>query len=139
MTTPDTDWMDDAACTGRPTDWWFPPETRGRGGAIPLYNQARNVCASCPVIVQCDHFANTALTYAEAGNGMWAGRTPRERRRERRALAPIRGNYGNGTCPHCSTVFIKRHAQAVLCGDLACEKASLAEARARHQAKQVAS
>lgn len=136
---PDTDWMDDAACAGRPTEWWFPPETRGRGGATPFYAKARTVCQNCPVIAQCDHYANTALTYAEAGNGMWAARTPRERRRARRELTPARGDYGHGVCPHCSTVFIKRHAQAVLCGALACEKASATEARARHQAKKAAS
>jgi hypothetical protein len=138
MTHYDTDWMDDAACNGQPTKWWFPDEGPGRGTATN-YARARVVCAGCPVREACDNYANHTLTYAEAGEGMWAGRTPRERRRERRALSPARGNYGRGQCPYCAARFIKRHAQAVLCGDLACEKASMAAARARHDAKRRAS
>lgn len=43
-----SDWLADAACRGRPTDWWFP--IRGDHFAARV---AIVVCKSCPVRAEC--------------------------------------------------------------------------------------
>jgi WhiB family redox-sensing transcriptional regulator len=41
---PDDAWRDDAACKGRPNDWFF---------TIQLADRGRQVCARCPVRKDC--------------------------------------------------------------------------------------
>ena len=66
------DWMDDAACRHVQSVDFFP------GSGEPC-EQARAVCAGCPVIAQClEH----ALTYPEH-HGVWGGTTPRQRKEMR--------------------------------------------------------
>jgi WhiB family redox-sensing transcriptional regulator len=67
------DWMDVAACKGR-TNLFFGiagerPERRARREA-----QAREVCQSCPVLVQC-----RSLARANRENGFWGGESEEER------------------------------------------------------------
>lgn len=42
----DQQWRRHAACVGTPSEWWFPPKGS-------LATEARKICASCPVIVDC--------------------------------------------------------------------------------------
>jgi WhiB family transcriptional regulator, redox-sensing transcriptional regulator len=71
-------WQDDALCTEIGVEGFY-PEGAGEGKA--LYNQARRVCAACPVSDAC---LDTALEH-ERGldhsfrHGMWGGKTPTER------------------------------------------------------------
>lgn len=73
----DDRWRDHAACEGSPPEWWFPDEYGAQAA------EARRVCASCPVRVDC-------LTYALAEYevfGVWGGASERSRRLLRHRLA----------------------------------------------------
>ena len=64
-------WRDHAACAGHPTDTFFPPPPAKPIGRGPdrRYDEARRICALCPVRRQC-------LDYARRhgfGGGMWGG------------------------------------------------------------------
>lgn len=59
-------WHLQAACRGKPTEWFFPAK-----GQPSSY--AKAVCAECPVIDRC-----AAAGAGEAG--IWAGETERNRR-----------------------------------------------------------
>lgn len=68
-------WMDEAGCAGIGSDWWYPPARRD--GSDDSGREAKRVCRSCPVRVEC-------LEYALAINeefGIWGGLTPGERRK----------------------------------------------------------
>lgn len=68
------DWLDQAACAGYPTDWWFPSrgETNSRETLVALA-----ICESCPVRDAC-------LEYGiDEHHGIWGGRSERYRRRVR--------------------------------------------------------
>ena len=68
-------WREEAACRTLDQAIFFPDA--GDFGAI---DQAKEVCAGCPVASEC-------LSYAVATNqseGIWGGTTPGERRRIRR-------------------------------------------------------
>jgi WhiB family redox-sensing transcriptional regulator len=67
-------WHALAACRGKGTDAFFPD--RGE----PL-DDARAVCAGCPVRRECLDFALEGSTHLY---GVWAGTSERERRRLRR-------------------------------------------------------
>ena len=54
----------------------FYPDDFSTGGATVLYEQARRVCMSCEVRLEC---AEWAITHNEE-YGMWGGLTPRERK-----------------------------------------------------------
>ena len=75
LTTPRTDvrWRDDAACRGIDTDVFFPVTDEEA-------EEAKAICASCPVREECLEFA--LLTRQE--DGVWGGLTETERRRVRR-------------------------------------------------------
>ena len=75
-------WVERAACAGKPTVLFFPPDQEGRGwhshGWTP--EAAKAVCAECPCAKEC-------LAYAqlhEVDHGVWGGHTPQERRRLKR-------------------------------------------------------
>lgn len=70
MTALDRSWLDRAACIDTPVDVFFPTD---KADATP----AKQVCETCPVIEEC-------LRYAVAAGetqGVWGGKTPRERSR----------------------------------------------------------
>jgi len=78
----ETAWMDRAACTGLDPDLFHPISL-----AAAAYEDARKVCASCPVAEHC-------LDYALAhriDHGVWGGHTAPERRRLRRTEAANHG------------------------------------------------
>jgi hypothetical protein len=64
------DWFDDAACKGR-TDLFFPAEDANKGGSLDdskRRRDARAMCQSCPVRVEC---RATAVVWNETG--IWGG------------------------------------------------------------------
>lgn len=68
-------WRKRAACRNHDPEMWFPI---GKGPLADYqYDQARQICLSCPVISQCEQWA--AAVRPEWG--MLAGLTPAERRR----------------------------------------------------------
>lgn len=74
MTIPDYDaehtWMLDGLCRERDASFFFPSDGVG-------VEQARRVCATCPVKVECLEYA---LRY-RIEHGVWGGASERERRR----------------------------------------------------------
>ena len=67
------DWFEKAACRGMDVDLFFPPV--GQHGpesaeALSWFDQARRVCASCPVAAECDNYARQH----RIADGVWAGR-----------------------------------------------------------------
>lgn len=113
MTAPDTSWMADAACRGRPTEWWF-PETTAQGGPVS-YKRARDICMTCPVRDLCDAYADLVNNYEEAKHGMFGGITPRRRTANRQAETP--GLYGVRVCEVCGAEYEARCAPARYCDD----------------------
>lgn len=71
-----TEWLADAACEDVAPEIFFPSSSASASFNVP---EARRICRSCPVRMQC-------LEYALANNerwGVWGGLTERERRRLR--------------------------------------------------------
>jgi WhiB family redox-sensing transcriptional regulator len=100
----DTDWMDDAACSGMDPDVFHPIHPHGfKGDPTHAVERARArdadilaVCDRCPVMEQCRAYA---LRNHEL-EGVWGGLTEMERRRilnKRRrsgANSLLHGTYG---------------------------------------------
>lgn len=95
----DMEWQQEAACAGKPSEWWFPHNPRAKTN----YQSARKVCASCPVSDEC-------LKYGlSEHDGMWGGQDPKERRAAR--VKAKRERYesfllkpdGTKTCSRCFT------------------------------------
>jgi WhiB family redox-sensing transcriptional regulator len=77
MFEPDESWRSSAACAGADDALFFP-----LGDDDALGNEAKSICAACPVSEAC-------LQYALSTNqteGVWGGMTGAERRRLRRRL-----------------------------------------------------
>jgi WhiB family redox-sensing transcriptional regulator len=77
-------WHRQAACVGKPPDWFFP---KGEGGPwTPDYSHAKQVCATCVVRSEC------LAAGINERYGVWGGTTPRQRRdmrsSDRRAIMP---------------------------------------------------
>jgi WhiB family redox-sensing transcriptional regulator len=68
----DLRWKDDAACKGM-TDVFFPPAGTQTRSHI---EQARAVCAGCPVQNECADYA----AHINAQHGIWAGHTTKQLR-----------------------------------------------------------
>lgn len=64
-----TDWVSQAACAGKDPATWFLVE---KGGS---YDEARAVCADCPVSRECLEWALDA----HETEGFWGGFSPLER------------------------------------------------------------
>lgn len=63
-------WAGQAACRGMDPEIFFDPSR---------YKEARNICATCPVMKECQEHA---IEYEEYG--FWGGLGPEERARRRR-------------------------------------------------------
>ncbi|MFD0032570.1 WhiB family transcriptional regulator [Streptomyces sp. NPDC127172] len=75
------EWRHDALCAGEETDLFFP--VGGSPEALAQTEQARAVCARCPVSTNCLSFAlNTDQT-----DGVWGGLSEDERRAVKRRQA----------------------------------------------------
>lgn len=77
------DWMNDGACRGQ-LPVFFAEDNSNCG----VYDEARRICATCPVIDQC-------LAYAfrhHIIDGVWGGLSPKQRRdvAKRRRRVPVR-------------------------------------------------
>ena len=75
------EWMQRAACKGMDPEIFFPEAAHGPAG-----DEARAVCETCPVRVQCLEYA---LANVEP-DGIWGGKTWRQRRKirsDRRRIA----------------------------------------------------
>jgi WhiB family redox-sensing transcriptional regulator len=68
-------WREDAQCRGLDLRLFFPENDEG-----PEAEDARSVCAECPVVADCLAYALSA----KESYGVWGGTTPRERRLIRR-------------------------------------------------------
>lgn len=77
-------WRSRAACIGVPIDVFFPP---AGGRPATMYDEARAICAACPVVHEC---LDWVLGFAEQ-EGFAGGKTAAERRR----LQLARGNRGD--------------------------------------------
>ena len=66
-------WMDDAICKGR-TNLFFPPKAERPQARVRREAQARKLCNSCPVQLQCQSFARGNREY-----GYWGGESEEER------------------------------------------------------------
>lgn len=64
------DWMDEAACKGKPRAWFFP----GRGQSK---KKGLQTCAVCPVQTECADYARRTGTE----HGIWGGRILRRNER----------------------------------------------------------
>lgn len=74
-------WQDLAACAGMDTDMFFPRENAGGSrkgitGEKDRVSVAKQVCAGCPVRLECLEFAIDHDCY-----GIWGGMDARERGR----------------------------------------------------------
>jgi WhiB family redox-sensing transcriptional regulator len=68
-------WVEQAACRGLPTDWWF--SERGRHD---VYSAGQAVCDDCPVRQDCGDYA---LDHG-IKHGVWGGMSEKQRRLTRR-------------------------------------------------------
>ncbi len=66
-------WMDQAACRGKDPNIFFPPKWDRSAG-----DQARAICADCPVLDRCLAYA---VTLPANEPGIYAGLSQRERQR----------------------------------------------------------
>jgi WhiB family redox-sensing transcriptional regulator len=66
-------WVDDAACKGQ-TNLFFPPRAERPQARVRREAQARLLCNTCGVQVQCQQFARSNREY-----GMWGGESEEER------------------------------------------------------------
>lgn len=77
------DWRLEGACRDVPSDTFYHPEgERGRARAN-RERQAKEICATCPVLVEC---RNHALSAGEI-YGIWGGMTEGERQRYLRTIS----------------------------------------------------
>lgn len=115
-------WMLDAACRGKPSEWWFPPKEGGPGAHI--YRKAREVCNNCSVREDCLRWAMDIEGLATKGHryGMAGGLTPMER-----VALSERGQV----CEVCGRVFRSARRRRV-CGSRECELALQRERQRRY-------
>ena len=78
MTLPDLSWMDNGACKGQPSKFWFPEGNDDREEYYADRRRGIQICSECPVKAPCREFG----LYQEFGT--WGGMDQAERRVERR-------------------------------------------------------
>jgi WhiB family transcriptional regulator, redox-sensing transcriptional regulator len=66
-------WTSDAACTGQ-TDLFFAPAGERPEARVVREGQARAICRSCPVLLECRDWARENREY-----GFWGGESEEER------------------------------------------------------------
>ncbi|HET9729641.1 MAG TPA: WhiB family transcriptional regulator, partial [Acidimicrobiia bacterium] len=67
------EWTDQAACQGKTRLFFAPAGERPEARAVRESN-ARSVCASCPVLIECRDWARANREY-----GFWGGESEEER------------------------------------------------------------
>ena len=121
------DWMLQAACRDMPTAVFFPGDGY-HGGHI--YTRAKKVCATCPVRLECDAYADQ-LPYGQAAYGCWGGITPRDRRTRASRARPTKFDYGENQCRICGIDYTRRTPNSVLCDNPECARENNLEAQRR--------
>lgn len=87
--TPSTEWMRHGLCAGAPDpDLWF-PEVGRRDTA----QEAKAICAVCPVAAECRAYADVL----GVEHGIWGGEGRAERRRERQVVRRRRQSMSPAT------------------------------------------
>lgn len=76
-------WTDRAACRGEDPELFYP--VSAAGPALVQVDEAKTICATCPVTEDCLAWALRAGEPA----GVWGGTTPEERRLLRRGPLPV--------------------------------------------------
>lgn len=91
------EWMARGACVGEDPELFFPVGEDGAGDAPPDERTAvaKEICADCPVAVEC---LKHAVEEGEP-SGIWGGTTPQERRLLR-ASGGNRAAVTGATTPH---------------------------------------
>lgn len=77
------EWHEHAACRGCDPDIFFPEQLRAGRPRDDSADEAKAICAVCPVQNLCLDYA-LVLTNAEDPYGIWGGMTAKERRTLRR-------------------------------------------------------
>lgn len=102
-------WHQHAACKGMDTALFFPSERVDRAAttaARNLYNQAREICMTCPVRTRC---LDTALVDGDVEYGMFGGLAPTQRKQLLRQQPPhgTLHRYRTGcTCAPCRVAWV---------------------------------
>lgn len=99
-------WRDKAECLHLPVDLFFPE--KGDCNTVDTARQAKQVCAQCPVRVQCLEYA---LEH-EQSYGVFGGMTVRERAKERKKREAL----PNPDAPYAALVWL---ADAIAYGEVA--------------------
>lgn len=88
-------WRDEAACLGEDPELFF-PEKEGRPGAVrdKLTDDAKTVCARCPVFFDCRENADGSEKKDSMKYGVRAGETGNERTNRRRREAKREARAG---------------------------------------------
>jgi WhiB family redox-sensing transcriptional regulator len=74
----DLQWYDDAACRGRPTQWWFAGD--GRNLNSRTSKRAVEICSTCPALEACREWS---LSLPQPWHGIFAGMSPQQRQQEK--------------------------------------------------------
>lgn len=75
--------MVDAACRDYDTNFFFPVKGAASGKALRDIEDAKAVCAACPVLEQCRDYILADHPRYEDDYGIYAGLTPEDRHRAR--------------------------------------------------------
>lgn len=94
VSTFDRDWMVQAACRDRDLSWWFPWNEHAKAA-----QRAIAVCAGCPVLSECAHYADGI----GAHYGIWAGVYRLEQRGYQQSHLQLK--------PHGTVAAYRRHAR----------------------------
>ena len=73
-----TNWREQAACLGKPTDYFF-PENEATDKKTDHYLYGRVICRHCPVKADCLDYAMRCEQDERWRYGLWGGLTPHER------------------------------------------------------------
>ena len=120
-------WLDDAACNPQMGAMFDNSEGGGKAAQMNVL-QAKRVCYSCPVIIQCREYS---LTASPRPRGVWGGLTTEERTIERRKVRRVSRAAKASPTEHdqCGTEQgYHRHQTAI---EMACADCRRAHARYR--------
>ena len=78
----DGEWRDLAACKGTDPNLWFAKQA-GANYKSERFDQARNICADCPVLMECHQWV-LGLSWEQDVAGIIAGMDPGQRTYHRR-------------------------------------------------------
>jgi WhiB family transcriptional regulator, redox-sensing transcriptional regulator len=98
------EWVRSAACAGMDPEWWF--ADRGTAAA----RRAMQVCAGCPVLLECAAWAAAI----GADWGIWGGR--HRSARDTRPPPPLKPQR-LVACAVCGGLFYTNRPQARYCGE----------------------